>query len=207
MGSVEGDAKNELFNPDSVPDISVEDALDLRNEPRDYAYHAKAASYLVSPTWPSEPSTTALEPDLIRRSTSYILTRSDHLESNVDNWMANEGPAEDRMFRRNATVVVQANLAENQGALASFWYMLALMPLVNLHRQGWCSPRNAVLIVLNIIEVFATWMKQKISFLRTQMSRVDIDQVLHECFVLGMDVILALQMITFLLLSYYQVSL
>ncbi|XP_063628420.1 uncharacterized protein LOC134799909 [Cydia splendana] len=207
MGSVEADAKDGLFNPDSVSDISLEDPMELLNEPRDYAYHAKAASYLVSPTRPSESSTTALEPNLIRRSTSYILTRSDHLASNVDNWMANEDPVEERRIRRHANVVIQANLAENQGALASFWYMIALLPLVNLHRQGWCSPRNSIIIVLNTIDVFVTWIKQKVSYMRTQMSRVDLDQVLHDCFVLGVDIILALQTFAFLLLSYYAVSL
>ncbi|XP_063547996.1 uncharacterized protein LOC134755377 [Cydia strobilella] len=208
MGSVEGDTKDGLFNADSVSEISIEERMELLQQARNYAYHAKAASYLVSPTRPSESSSTALEPNLIRRSTSYILTRSDHLESNVDNWMGNEDLDEARRLRRNATVVIQqADLAENQGALESFWYMLALLPLINLHRQGWCSPRNSIMIVLNTVDLFAAWLKQKVSYMRTQMSRVDIDQVLHDCFVLGMDVILALQAFALILLSYYQTSL
>ncbi|XP_061704348.1 uncharacterized protein LOC133515780 [Cydia pomonella] len=208
MSSLEGDAKDGLFNKDSDSDISIEDRMELLQQARNYAYHAKAASYLVSPTRPSESSSNALEPNLIRRSASYILTRSDHLESNVDNWMANEELEEARRLRRNATVVrQQPNLAENHGALASFWYMLALLPLVNLHRQGWCSPRNSIIIVLNTVDLFAAWLKQMVSYLRTQISRVDIDQVLQDCFVVGMDTILALQTFAFILLSYYQTSL
>ncbi|XP_047997212.1 uncharacterized protein LOC125234838 [Leguminivora glycinivorella] len=209
MGLIEGNAKDIFsgLSADSISDISIADRMELLQQTRSYAYHAKAASYLVSPILPSGSSSTAFEPNLIRRSTSYIITRSGHLENNVDHWMT-DTEDEALRLRRDATVLLQqASLAQNNGVLSSFWYMLAFLPLCNFQRQGWCSPRNSFLVILNSVDIFTAWLKQMISNLRTQLSEVDIDQLLHDCFVVGMDIILTLQTFAFLMLSFYQASL